>query len=191
MPIAQFPNGALFDAARLSVRPKSGPPARLAGVVAAAVAAVDPRLPLTSRVLDDQLRATLVRDRLMAQLAGFFGALALMLAALGLYGVSGYALTRRRGEVGIRLALGATPRGIIRMLLVRLSLRVGVGIAVGAALSIWAWSFVQELIFGVPVRDVRTISTAALVLGATAALATWLPARRANRLNPVELLRME
>jgi predicted permease len=190
MPIAQFPNGALFDAARLSVRPKNGPPARLAGLVAAAVAAVDPRLPVTSRLLDDQLRATLVRDRLMAQLAGFFGVLALMLAALGLYGVSGYALTRRRGEMGIRLALGATPRGIIRMLLVRLSLRVGIGIAAGAALSVWAWSFVQELTFGVPARDIRTISTAALVLAATAALATWLPARRANRLNPVELLRM-
>jgi hypothetical protein len=180
MPIAQFPNGAFFDAARLSVRPKSGSPARLAGVVAAAVAGVDPRLPLTSRVLDDQLRATLVRDRLLAQLAGFFGVLALMLAALGLYGVSGYALTRRRGEVGLRLALGATPRGVIRMLLVRLSLRIGIGIAAGAVLSVWAWGFVQDLTFGVPARDPRTIAAAALVLAATAALATWLPARRAN-----------
>jgi putative ABC transport system permease protein len=191
MPIAQFPNGALFDAARLSVRPKIDRPARIAGVVATAVAAVEPRLPLTSRVLDDQLGATLVRDRLMAQLAGFFGVLALMLAAIGLYGVSGYALAQRRHEVGVRLALGATPRGIIRMLLVRLSARVGFGIAAGAALSAWAWSFVQGLTFGVPTRDALTISAAALILAATAALAAWLPARRAKQLSPVELLRME
>ena len=191
MPIAQFPIAEIFDAARLSVRPKSGRPVQLIAPVAAAVAAVDPRLPVTSRLLGEQVRASIVRDRLMAQLAGFFGLLALMLAALGLYGVSAYALARRRGEIGLRLALGATPRVVIRMLVVRLTLRVAIGIAAGSAVSVWAWRLVQDLTFGVPARDARTIAAAAAVLAATAALASWLPARRANRLSPVELLRIE
>jgi hypothetical protein len=191
IPMAQFGTGFPFEAARVSVRATSGPPAQLSVPVAAAITAVNPRLALTSRPLVDQLRGTLTRDRLMAQLAGFFAVLALLLAALGLYGVSGYIVARRRPEIGIRLALGATPCGIMRTLLARMTTRVGAGIVAGAALSLWASAFVDSLVYNVPRRDTVTMIAAALVLAITGVLAAWLPARRAARFNPIELLRAE
>jgi putative ABC transport system permease protein len=190
LPMAQFGPGFPFESAQLSVR-STGDPARLAADVATAVTAVHPRLALRSRPLDDQLRATLARDRLMAQLAGFFAVLALLLATLGLYGVSGYASSRRRSEIGIRLALGAAPASVVYALLARTSRRVGLGLVIGIALSSWAASLVQGLLYDVPARDGTTIGAAALVLGVTGAVAAWLPAWRVSRLDPATVLRAE
>jgi predicted permease len=188
VPIAQVA-GFPLDSILLSVRAKSGSPALLTTTVAAAIATVDPRLALIMRPLRVRLDATLTRERLMAQLAGFFGALALLLAGLGLYGVTSFAIARRRTEIGIRLALGATPRRMIGMVLARVSLLVGAGIAAGTLASLWAARFVDGLIYNLPVRDPATLAGALVVLAAIAALAGWLPARRASRVNPVAALR--
>src|SRR5688572_6088429 len=188
VPIAQVA-GFPLDSILLSVRAKSGSPALLTTTVAAAIATVDPQLALIMRPLRVRLDATLTRERLMAQLAGSLGALALLLAGLGLFGVTSFAIARRRTEIGIRLALGATPTRVIRMVLARVSVLVGAGIAAGTLASLWAARFVDGLIYNLPVRDPATLGGALLVLSAIAAVAGWLPARRASRVNPVAALR--
>jgi hypothetical protein len=188
VPLAQVA-GFPLDSIRLSVRAKNGSPALLRAPIAAAIATVDPRLALIMRPLRERLDETLTRERLMARLAGFFGALALLLAGLGLYGVTSFAIARRRTEIGIRLALGATPRRVIRMVLARVSLLVGAGIAAGTLVSLWAARFVDGLIYNLPVRDPATLAGALLVLSVIAGLAGWLPARLASRVNPVAALR--
>ena len=114
-------------------------------------------------------------------LSGFFGALALLLAGLGLYGVTAYAVARRRTEIGIRMALGAPPAGVVRLVLARVAWLVGVGVAVGAAVSLWASTLIASLLYGLAPRDPVTFAGAAVTLTAVAALAGWLPAYRASR----------
>jgi ABC-type antimicrobial peptide transport system permease subunit len=121
-------------------------------------------------------------------LAGFFGALALLLAGLGLYGVTSYAVTQRRTEIGIRMALGAAPAGVIRLVLGRVTLLVGIGVVVGAGVSLWASPLVATLLYGVQPRDPVTLVGAVLVLGTVGAVA-GCPAYRASRIDPAESLR--
>ena len=121
---------------------------------------------VTSRSLTDQVNAALTQERVVAMLSGFFGALALLLAGLGLYGVTSYAVSRRRTEIGIRMALGAAPGGVVRLVLSRVTLLVGIGILVGAAVSLpWASQFVATLLYGLEPRDPVTLAAAAVVLG--------------------------
>jgi putative ABC transport system permease protein len=131
----------------------------------------------------------MTQERLVAMLAGFFGALALLLAGLGLYGITAYAVSRRRTEIGIRMALGAAPGGVVRLVLGRLIVLVGAGIAGGCALSLWAAQFVSTLLYGLQPRDPETMFAAASALAAVGALAGWLPAYRASRIDPAEVLR--
>jgi ABC-type antimicrobial peptide transport system permease subunit len=150
---------------------------------------VNKDLALTFRPLSDQVSASLTQERIVAMLSGFFGGLALLLAGLGLYGVTSYAVSRRRGEIGIRLALGAAPESVVRLVLGRVSVLVGIGIVVGAGLSLWASQFVSTLLYGLEPRDPTTLAASAGVLAAVAAIAGWLPARRASRIDPAEVLR--
>ena len=124
-------------------------------------------------------------------LSAFFGALALLLAGLGLYGVMSYAVSRRRTEIGIRMALGAGPAGAVRLVLSRVAALVGPGVLAGTALSLWAAQSLSasSLIYGLQPRDPATLLTAALVLSAIGALAGYLPARRASRIDPARVLR--
>jgi predicted permease len=172
----------------LSVR-STGSPALLTRSVAAALTAVDPRVTLSFRTLADQVNAALIQERLVAMLSGFFGALALLLAGLGLYGVTQYSVNRRKPELGIRMALGNTPSGVLRLVFQRVAVQVGLGIAFGVLLSYWASSFIGGLVYGLPARDVPTMLGAVLVLGAVGVVAAWLPARRAARIDPVAVLR--
>jgi len=112
-----------------------------------------------------------------------------LLAAVGLYGVTSYAVARRRTELGIRAALGAAPIDIIRLVLTRVALLVGIGVVVGAGLSLWTSTLVASLLYGLQPRDPRTLIGAAVTLAAVGALSGWLPARRASRLEPAEVLR--
>ena len=143
---------------------------------------------MTFRLLADQVDGSLTQERLIAQLAGFFGALALLLASLGLYGVTTYTVARRRTEIGIRMALGAAPRGIVRLVLTRVSLLVGVGILAGASASLWASRFVASLLYGLEPRDPAMLVGAAVTLAAVGTVSGWLPAWRASRIDPAEVL---
>jgi putative ABC transport system permease protein len=189
-PLAQFymPPGLLTSMA-LSVRAKTGSPASLTKSVAAAVGSVNSQLPLTFRPFADQVNASLAQDRFVAMLSTFFGGLALLLAGLGLYGVTAYAVSRRRMEIGIRMALGAAPGGIVRMVVARVARLVGLGVLAGVGLSLWASTFVASLLYGLEPRDPATLAAAAIALGAVGILAGGLPAWRASRIDPAVVLR--
>ena len=136
-----------------------------------------------------QVEAALVQERMLAMVSGFFGALALVLAALGLYGTSWYAVTRRRLELGIRLAMGATPESLRRLVLSRAALLVGVGVVAGVSGSVWTSKFLTALLYGVEPFDVTTVASAVIIMAAVGLLATWIPATRASRTLPAEVLR--
>jgi predicted permease len=174
---------------QISVRASAGSPAVLAPRVAATLTAVDSNLAMTFRPLQDRIDASLTRERLVALLSGFFGALALLLAALGLYGVTSYAVTRRRAEIGIRMALGAEPAGVLRLVLVRVFMLVALGVIIGTAMSVWSSQFIASLLYDLHPRDGVTLVTAALTLTAVGAIAGWLPAHRASRIDPTQVLR--
>jgi putative ABC transport system permease protein len=120
-----------------------------------------------------------------------FGALALALAAVGTYGVMAYNVTQRTQEIGIRLALGATPVNV-RHMVVGTSVRLAsVGVAIGVGLAIVAARFISTLLFGIEPTDPTTLGVVAVVLLATAAFAAWVPARRATAVDPMIALRAE
>jgi ABC-type lipoprotein release transport system permease subunit len=191
-PLDQF--AALFSAPelraiRLSVRPMSGSPSRLTKSIATAIATVNPQLALTFRPLADQVGASLTQERVVALLGATFGGLALMLAGLGLYGVTAYAVAERRTEIGIRMALGAVRAGVMRLVFARVAMLVAIGIAIGAVTSLWASKFVAALLYGLEPHDPLTFVGAALTLAAVGAIAGWLPAWRASRIDPAQVLR--
>jgi ABC-type antimicrobial peptide transport system permease subunit len=157
--------------------------------VAAAIGEVDPQLALTFRPLASQIHAALTRERLMAQLAASLGVLALILAGLGLYGVTAYAISRRRTEIAVRMALGALPGRVTTLVLARVWLQVGLGIVAGTGISLWASRFVGGLIYGLSPHEPATLVGAAVLLCAMGTAAAWLPARRAARMDPVAVLR--
>ncbi len=173
----------------VSVTAKSGSPSLLTRSIVEAIGQVDRDLSLTFRPLAEQVNGALAQERVVALLSGFFGLLALLLAAIGLYGVTSYAVSRRRTEIGIRMALGADPNGVVRLVLRRVTLLVLTGIAIGAGISLWAARFVTTLLYGLEPRDPVTLIGAAAVLAIIGALAGWLPARRAARIDPAEVLR--
>jgi putative ABC transport system permease protein len=157
--------------------------------IADAIGAAAPDLAFGFRDYSDQLRATVIQERLVALMSGSFGALAMLLAALGVYGVTAYAVGRRRAEIAVRMALGASPRGVVRLVLGRVVTLILIGAALGAAVSLWAAKFVGALLFGVEARDPMTLVVAAVVLVAVGLFAGWLPARKVSRLDPTTALR--
>jgi putative ABC transport system permease protein len=189
-PLAQYdPSRFPLPGISISVRAAGESPAQLSRAIAAALTQVDRDLAFSFWPLADQVNASLIQERLVAMLSGFFGALALLLAALGLYGVTAYAVSRRRAEIGIRMALGAAPGGVVRMVLARVILLVGLGVVVGGSISLWASTFVSTLLYGLEPRDPITLAGAAATLAAIGGVAGWLPAHRASRIDPSEVLR--
>ncbi|HKV99603.1 MAG TPA: ABC transporter permease [Vicinamibacterales bacterium] len=189
VPLAQ--SGEKDTDIALTVRAQGGSQAQLSRALATALLNVDGAVALTFRPLSDQLGASLRQERLVAMLAGFFGALALVLSGLGLYGVTAYAVGRRRAEIGIRLALGSTRAAIVQLVLQRVGWLVGIGVAVGVGLSLWLVKYVASLLYGVQSRDPWTIIGAAASLAIVGLLAGWLPARRASRVDPTVALRTD
>ncbi len=175
----------------ITVRVTGGSPALLTRSLADALNHVDPDVVLTFKPFHDTVRAFTAQERVVAMLSAFFGGLALLLAGLGLYGVMSYAVSRRRTEIGIRMALGAGPAGAVRLILLRVGALVGAGVAAGTVLSLWAAKFMagSSLIYGLQPRDPATLAGAAVVLAAIGALAGYLPARRASRIDPARVLR--
>ncbi len=167
----------------------AGPPAAAAKTVAAAIERVNPDVAVTLWTVSDQVNAALVQERMTAILGAFFGGLALVLAGLGLYGVTSYAVARRRGEIGIRMALGASPSGIRRLVLSRVVVLVGTGVVIGTMVSLWATRFIASLLYGLAPRDAAAVVSAILALLTIGAVAGAAPAQRASRIDPAEILR--
>jgi putative ABC transport system permease protein len=157
--------------------------------VATALTKADPTLVFTSGTFDQMLAATMTQERLVALMSGFFGALALLLAGLGLYGIVVQAVNARRTEIGVRVALGAQRAVIVRLVLCRVGVLIVAGLVLGLAGSWWAARFIAALLFEVQARDPATLAGTAAVLVAVGVLAAWVPARRAARLDPATVLR--
>jgi predicted permease len=155
------------------------------------LASADPGLVFRCVVLESVVRDSLLRERLMATLTGFFGLLALALATVGLYGVTSYAVTRRTHEIGVRMALGAMRRNILAMVMREVAVLVAGGLAVGAVAAVMAAKAADALLFGVKPGDPVTLCAAVVLLAAVAAAAGLVPARRASSVDPMTALRDE
>lgn len=142
-------------------------------------------------VLRTMVRNSLLGDRLMAMLSGFFGALAALLATVGVYGVISYMVARRGGEFGIRMALGASPGAIMRIVLREAVWLVGIGIVVGAVLALTGARQAKAMLYGITPYDPVTLALSVAVLAAVAFIASYIPALRASHLDPVTALREE
>ncbi|HKG95638.1 MAG TPA: ABC transporter permease [Gemmatimonadaceae bacterium] len=170
----------------------AGDPAALVSSVRREIRAQDPALAIYDiNPLSLLMRQSIREERLLARLATGFGALALLLAAVGLYGVMTYAITRRTNEIGLRVALGAQRRNVIAMILGDAFELVALGALVGVPLALAAARLLRNQLHGVGTTDPIAIAVALLVLGASAAAAAWLPAMRAARMDPLLALRSE
>lgn len=166
-----------------------GPPAALAPSMVAAMKEVSPLLSLEMTTLEDQVATSLSMPRLLATLSGFFGALALILAVVGLYGTMSYSVATRRNEIGVRIALGAARVGILGMIAREAGLVVLVGVVAGVALTLFATRVVAGFLYGVTATDPVTLAVSAITLIVVAMLASIGPAWKAARVDPVEALR--
>jgi putative ABC transport system permease protein len=173
----------------LTVRSADRQPERLTKSVADALAALDPTLIFSFRSLTDQIDSAFRQEQLLAALSAFFGALALVLAALGMYGVTLYGVARRRFEIGVRMALGASRASVMRLVIGRVALLATLGVALGALFSALVTQFIAALLLGVSARDLSTFVAAAAVVLSASALAVWRPALRAASVDAAKVLR--
>jgi predicted permease len=160
--------------------------------VRAVIRSVDKDLPVFGiRTQTEQIDATLSRERLFAALASGFGLLALILAAIGIYGVMAYAVARRTSEIGVRLALGAQNVQVLRMILREAASLAGAGFTIGILASLGLTRYIRNMLYDLTPLDPVTLCSAILLLLLVVLAAGWLPARRASRLDPMVALRHE
>ena len=194
-PIAYFPSeqdADPFPYDQLVIRLAAGVPANaVIDHLRAAMAEISPALVIDFDFLDRMLLDSLLRERLMATLSMFFGALAALLATIGLYGVISYSVARRTHEIGIRMALGASRQAISKLVLSDALRLVLIGLGVGAALAIAGSRLAAALLYGLAPHDPLTYVVAVVLLAGVALVATLLPARRAARVDPMVALREE
>jgi len=155
------------------------------------MANANPAIDLEFLVFKTRIQNSLLQDQLMATLSGFFGFLAALLAAIGLYGVISYMVVQRTKEIGIRMAIGANRIDVVRMILREATLLTVTGLVIGAGLALAAAQAAKSLLYGLKPRDPLTLVMAIVTLSAVAALASFLPAYRASRLDPLIALRYE
>jgi ABC-type antimicrobial peptide transport system permease subunit len=168
------------------------PPAQLVRTIRQVVHDLDPNLPFfQSGSLDDHLRLQLFPARLAATLLGAFGGLAIALAATGVYGVVAYAVSRRRREIGIRIAVGATQAQVMGLVLRRTAILLSIGASLGALAALAAVGLMSPILYGVSPKDPAAFTLAALLIALVALAAAWLPARRAAGIAPSSALREE
>jgi ABC-type antimicrobial peptide transport system permease subunit len=184
------PNMGETGQAKLVVHVR-GEPSRAVGPVRRAIEDVDPTLPMFVDPVNDLVRGTVSQDVLLVQVTTFFCIVTLLLSALGLYGVTVYSTSQRTSEFGLRAALGARPAEVTRMVLgegVRMAIT---GVVIGVPVGLAATRLIRAQLFGVGPIDLPSLGLAILVLVATAILASYLPARRAAKVGPLEALRLE
>jgi predicted permease len=178
-------------ALRFEIR-TTGEPAAIGGPIRREVLAVDPSLPIDGlspvRIM---MLQSIREERLVARLATAFGALALLLAGIGLYGVMTYAIARRTGEIGLRVALGARRQDILTMVMTEALRLVGVGLAIGLPLALVSTRLLQTQLHGIDAVDVVSLIAAVAVLTASALIAVLVPATRASKVSPIVALRAD
>ena len=193
-PIVFFPASQMFFGstyARFVVR-SALPPAELTRAVRQAVLAVSPSIDIDFIRLDTQMKESVTRERMLAALfGGGFGLLAALLAAVGLFGVLSYSVERRRREIGIRMALGADSRAVVRLVTREAGVLVAVGAAVGVAITFAASRAAATLLYGLQPGDPPALVGAVLTLALIGLASAYLPARRAATLDPLSSLRQE
>ena len=174
------------------VRSAGVAPAALMASVAEAVHSVDPALPLyNARTQRQQIEEATGTERMLARVSIFFGALALLLVAIGVYGTLSYAVTRRTGEIGIRMALGARRTTVVWMILRESLIVAGIGLAAGLPAALALSRFAEDALFGVDAHDGVTVAATVLILSTIASISGFLPANRAARIDPIRALRHE
>jgi predicted permease len=190
LPFNQVPTVLLDTPKTLELR-TAIPPSALVAPVRAAVAEVNGAIPLEFSTVAEEVSDSLLQERLLAVLSGLFGALALVLAMIGLFGTFSYLVTQRQAEFGIRMALGATRSSILGLVMRDLVTVLAGGLAAGILISLAATRVLQQMLFGLGPRDTTTMLLAAGVLTAVALMAGYLPARRATKVDPMVALRYE
>lgn len=170
----------------------AGSPLAFAGALQAAIREIDPRLRIAEvSTLGERIDRKLGREYLVADIAGFFGGLTLFLVSIGIYGTLAYTVAQRTNEIGIRMALGAEPASVMKMVLRDILLLLAAGLGTGVVAVAVCGRLVESLLFGLKPTDLTTIALAASVLTAIALTAGYLPARRASRVDPLTALRFE
>jgi ABC-type antimicrobial peptide transport system permease subunit len=183
--------GGIPPAANFEIRTFADPNS-LVKTIRREVEQVDRTLPILNiSPLGELLDRTLTQERLIAQLSAFFGALALLLACIGLYGVLSYSIARRTNEIGIRMALGAEQTTVLGMILRETLVVVAAGVAIGIPVAFALTRLVSSKLYGLKASDPLTIIVASAVLVVVATFAGYLPARRASRVDPLDALRYE
>jgi putative ABC transport system permease protein len=187
IPLPQLSIGLATLVARTDMDPVS-----LSNSVGAAVRSIDPELPLADvRSMEQVVDETLARPRTVSVLLTAFAVLALLLAAVGVYGVMAYSVSQRTQEIGVRMALGATAQSVFRLVLGQAMKLVGIGVAVGIVIAGLLARVLDTLLFETAPLDPLTFALTALVLVIVATLASYVPARRSTRVTPIEALRTE
>jgi len=187
-PSTQFPDPRPGTA--MLVR-SSLPPEVVADSIKLRLGEKHPEVTVYATSFQQRIQSRLLRERLMAMLSGFFGFLAALLGMLGLYGVISYLVAQRRNEIGIRVALGAGSGEVVRMVMREAGILLTIGVVVGAVLSLIAGRTAESLLFGLKSSDPLTLAAAIGLLAAIGALASFIPARRASRLDPMTALRSD
>jgi predicted permease len=192
-PICVFPTGQNDEPGSGSnfVVRVAGSPTSIVNGIKASVAEISPEIGIEFHSFSKQLEDSVLRERLMAALSGAFGILAVVLATVGLYGVISYLVTRRRTEIGIRIALGANHGRVILLVLREAMLLLTVGLGVGVLLSLWAGAAAATLLYGLKPYDPVSLVAASALLAAIALAASYIPASRAAALQPMVALRDE
>jgi putative ABC transport system permease protein len=186
-----FTQDPLFIRMSAVVR-SDGEPAALAASIEKAVAGIDPGIAVSDvKTMEQVISGSVAEPRFRTILVGFFAGAALLLASVGLYGVTAYTVTRRRYEIGVRMAMGATPAGVLRLFVGAALRRAGAGVAAGALAAAAVTRLLTGLLYGIRPTDPATFAAAALLLLVVASLASFVPARRAVAADPLAALRSE
>jgi len=186
-PFAQVP----FSSINVVIR-TNGPPAAMLGAIRPTVYAVDKDQPIGAiRPLEEIVADSIARQRFAVTLLSVFSLVALVIAAVGIYGVMAYNVVQRTGEFGIRMALGAQQRDVLRLVLAQGGKLIGLGLVIGLAATLAASRAMASMLFNTSAQDPLTLGTITVLLGAVALVACLLPANRATKVNPIEALRAE
>jgi predicted permease len=170
----------------------SGNPATTASAIRHAIAEVNPNVPITAvETLEERVDDSIVYPRLVAQVSGFFGILAVFLACIGIYGLMSFAVNRRTNEIGIRMALGAAQTDVLRMVMGDVLILAAIGVVIGVPLAMMSDRWAASLLFGIKPTDPLTIVASTTLLLGIACLAGYMPARRAAKVDPMVALRYE